>query len=210
MASVPSPQREQVEMEFKDPSILLKSAPLKSEHISSPTITTKHAPSLDVQSRCIGIICISICIVTWIGMAELETALFANTPFTQKPFFLQYCANVSLMLCIIPWCILETIDRLRCQEVHPCPSHRISSHRTKSLSRRRTMSESVVINTMMMPTYHSINLTVEPSKSLKSTPSARDLMVPAITVSGLLAFQNYLWFMSLRSTIVAINTTIYQ
>ena len=38
----------------------------------------------------------------------------------------------------------------------------------------------------------------------------RALAIPAITVSGLLAFQNYIWFLSLYSTIVAVNTTIYQ
>jgi len=231
MASRSSTPKLEIEMETKEVSILLKDAPLKSTQVSPPMMACKPVPTLDMQSRCIGIVCILVCICTWIGMAELEPVLFAGTPFAEKPFFLQYVANSCLMLCIIPWCVLETIGRMR--RHFQVDSDTITRggdtvggrYRSKSLSqrnyRKRTMSEStsIFLNTAMMPSYHSIDLTPMGNLSKLSNLSKvsetqssgiRALVIPSITVSGLLAAQNYLWFMSLYSTIVAVNTTIYQ
>jgi len=169
---------------------------------STSSITTKPVSISNFKSRSIGIVCVTICIITWIAIAELEPVLFAGTAFSEKPFFLQYVANSMLILCIVPWAVLKVIDRKHCVP-------------------RCFWSESlIVLNAIKVPSYQSVDgmdgadpmdIALKSRGTTRSRPSTlRSLVMSAIMLSALNSLQNYLWLISLFYTIVAVNTTIYQ
>eukprot|EP01084_Bolivina_argentea_P310510 537341_1 len=167
---------------------------LTHQHTGINTQIQPHSQSC--HSRFIGFICILLCIITWIGMAETEPLLFAHT--FQKPYFLTYLATSSLMLMIIPYFILNIRDKI------------------KTKSNKRIMNELTSINTIKnrVLNYRTMNHTVGHFSNISqiqlATKRYKQLLVPSITVSLLYFFNNYLWFISLYYTIASVNTTIYQ
>eukprot|EP01084_Bolivina_argentea_P126579 224104_1 len=131
------------------------------------------------HSRVIGFICVLLCVITWIGMCEIEPLLFVDT--FKKPYFLNYCTNSSLIFMIVPWFIVNIMEKAK----------------VKNKSQPN------------MKNYHTVQ-DISYKQQISIVAMYKKLLIPSIIVSLLLFFENYFWLISLYYTIAAVNTTIYQ
>eukprot|EP01084_Bolivina_argentea_P056437 103304_1 len=189
MANAPSPSKHTTDH--------VVNIPQSKTHVKYTGIRAK-TNEHRLHSRLIGFVCVVICIVAWISMAEIEPLLFAHS--FQKPYFLNYIATCSLMTMIIPYLILHTVDTVR----------------TKLRdNKRRIITEFTSINsfTNRFANYRTMQLTTNRLRLPDVPPihsQYKKLLIPSITVSLLYFSNNYLWFISLYYTIAAVNNTIYQ